>query len=42
MANIFDLPDFMFTGINRNNLTKLRKIKFLVKGLFLGFIHKNK
>tara|TARA_B000000532_G_scaffold243840_1_gene241151 strand:+ start:10741 stop:11607 length:867 start_codon:yes stop_codon:yes gene_type:complete len=40
MANIFNLPDFMFTGINRDQLTKLDKIIFLFRGLFLSFIHK--
>ena len=40
MANIFDLPDFMFTGIDKYKLSKWSKLTFLLKGLLLSYIHK--
>lgn len=40
MANIFNLPDFMFTGVDSKNFSKIKKLIFLFKGLFLGYIHK--
>ena len=40
MANIFNLPDFMFTGIDKSNFSKFKKIIFLIKGLFLSYVHK--
>ena len=40
MANIFNLPDFMFTGIDKYKLSKWSKLTFLLKGLLLSYIHK--
>ena len=40
MANIFNLPDFMFTGIDRYEISKWSKLTFLFKGVFLSYIHK--
>ena len=42
MANIFNLPDFMFTGIDKYKLSKWSKLTFLLKGLLLSYIHKKK
>ena len=41
MANIFDLPDFMIANVDKNKLSKIKKIIFLLKGILLGFLHKN-
>jgi len=41
MANIFNLPDFMFIGVEKTKLSKFQKLIFLFKGLILSFIHKN-
>lgn len=41
MANIFDLPDFMISNVEKNKLSRIKKIIFLVKGILLGFLHKN-
>ena len=40
MANIFNLPDFMFLNVDRSNLTKLQKLIFFIKGIFISSIHK--
>ncbi len=41
MANIIDLPDFMFSRVNKNNYSKLGKLYNFMKGLLVGFISKN-
>lgn len=41
MANIIDLPDFMFSRVNKDNYSKLGKIYNFTKGLLVGFISKN-
>lgn len=40
MANIIDLPDFMFSRVNKDNYSKLGKIYNFIKGLLVGFISK--
>ena len=41
MANIIDLPDFMFNRIDRNKIPKLKKIILFIKGLIVGLINKH-
>ena len=41
MANIIDLPDFMFNRIDRNKIPRLKKITLFIKGLIVGFINKH-
>ena len=40
MANIIDLPDFMFSRVNKDNYSKLGKIYNFIKGLTSWFISK--
>lgn len=40
MANIIDLPDFMFQGLDRSKVSKIKKIYLFVKGVLIGFINK--
>ena len=41
MANIIDLPDFMFSRVDKNNYSKLGKCYNFLKGLVVGYISKN-
>ena len=41
MANIIDLPDFMFSRVNKNNYSKFGKLFNFIKGLIVGYISKN-
>lgn len=40
MANIIDLPDFMFNYIDRNNFSKMQKIFLFLKGVIVSLFYK--
>ena len=40
MANIIDLPDFMFNYTDRKKYSKIGKIFLFIKGLIVGFFYK--
>ena len=40
MANIIDLPDFMFNYIDRDEFSKIQKIFLFLKGVIVSLFYK--
>lgn len=40
MANIFNLPDFMFLNVDSSSMSRFNKLAFLLKGIIISIIHK--